>query len=170
MAKGALCRSMVSSTELSHSEFFALTEFPGESSVSSSQRLICVPKRTHRDSCRTPRVWRQSSSSSLFQNSSMLIRLPLPQCFCPRERFFSDHGPRKTRTKTQTTPDSVFIGESEKLRPWSEFLGREKLRPWSEFSGVFGVGVDEGALNSALFPTLKSALVAGAFSAGSGRL
>ena len=23
----------------------------------------------------------------------------------------SDHGPRKTRTKTQTTPDSVFIGE-----------------------------------------------------------
>ena len=28
--------------------FFALTEFWGESSVSSSQPIICVPKRTHR--------------------------------------------------------------------------------------------------------------------------
>ena len=35
-----------SNTELS--EFLALTEFRGESSVSSSQPIICVPKRTHR--------------------------------------------------------------------------------------------------------------------------
>ena len=28
--------------------FFALTEFRGENSVSSSQPIICVPKRTHR--------------------------------------------------------------------------------------------------------------------------
>ena len=39
--------STVSNTELS--EFFlALTEFRGENSVSSSQPIICVPKRTHR--------------------------------------------------------------------------------------------------------------------------
>ena len=37
----------------------------------------------------------------------------------------SDHGRSKTRTKTQTTPDSVFIGGKEKLRPCSKFLGRE---------------------------------------------
>ena len=40
----------------------------------------------------------------------------------------SDHGPRKTQTKTQTTPDSVLNGDhglsfwGGKLRPWSEFL------------------------------------------------
>ena len=38
--------STVSNTELS--EFFALSEFWGASSVSSSRPIICVPKRTHR--------------------------------------------------------------------------------------------------------------------------
>ena len=36
--------------------FLALTEFQGENSVSSSQRIICVPKRTHRVFRRTHRV------------------------------------------------------------------------------------------------------------------
>ena len=39
-------QSRVSKTELG--EFLALTEFQGESSVSSSQPIICVSKRTHR--------------------------------------------------------------------------------------------------------------------------
>ena len=38
--------STVSSNELS--ELFALTEFGGESSMSSSHPSICVQKRTHR--------------------------------------------------------------------------------------------------------------------------
>ena len=58
----------------------------------------------------------------------------------------SDHGPRKTRTKTQTTPDSVFIGETRNsdhgLSSWG---GETQTMVW--VSGVFGVGVDEGALN-----------------------
>ena len=45
---------MVSKTELS--EFFALTEFRGENSVSSSRPNICVTKRTHRVFRRTHRV------------------------------------------------------------------------------------------------------------------
>ena len=35
----------------------------------------------------------------------------------------SDHG--FSRTKTQTTPNTVFTRDKRKLRPWSEFLGRE---------------------------------------------
>ena len=40
--------------------FLALTEFRGESSVSSSQSFICVPKRTHRVLCRTHQVCRRT--------------------------------------------------------------------------------------------------------------
>ena len=36
----------------------------------------------------------------------------------------SDHGPRKTRTKTQTHARLWIYQGKEKLRPWSEFLGR----------------------------------------------
>ena len=51
---GDSTESAVSNTELS--EFFFLTEFRGENSVSSSQPMICVPKRTHRVFRRTHRV------------------------------------------------------------------------------------------------------------------
>ena len=37
---------------------FALTELQGENSVSSFRPIICVPKQTHRVSCRTHRVCR----------------------------------------------------------------------------------------------------------------
>ena len=37
-------------------ELFALTEFLGESSVSFSQPILCVPKRTHRVFRQTHRV------------------------------------------------------------------------------------------------------------------
>ena len=47
----------------------------------------------------------------ISNKNSMLIRLPLPQCFCPLGRRITDRGLRKTRTKTQTTPDTIFIGE-----------------------------------------------------------
>ena len=46
--------STVSNTELS--EFLALTEFRGESSVSSSQSFFCVQQQTHRVFRRTHRV------------------------------------------------------------------------------------------------------------------
>ena len=44
-----------------------------------------------------------------FQNS-MLVHLPLYPSVSALAGGNSDHGPRKTRTKTQTTPDSVFTG------------------------------------------------------------
>ena len=43
----------------------------------------------------------------------------------------SDHGPRKTRTKTQTTPDSAFIGErknSDHGLSFGCFWGRGRRR------------------------------------------
>ena len=61
--------STVSNTELS--EFFGLSEFRGEDSVSSSQPIICVPKRTHR-------VFLQNSPS-LPQNSVRLSEFPSPK-------------------------------------------------------------------------------------------
>ena len=54
--------------------FLALIEFRGESSVSSSQPMICVPKRTHWVSRRTHRVCRQTqwvSVSSRLRNSTL---------------------------------------------------------------------------------------------------
>ena len=59
----------------------------------------------------------------------------------------SDHGPRKTRTKTQTTPDSVFIGETRNSDHGLSFWGG-KTQTMVRVSGVLGVGVDEGALQS----------------------
>ena len=58
----------------------------------------------------------------------------------------SDHGPSKTRTKTQTTPDSGFTRQRRNSDHGLSFWGEGELRPRSEFWGVFGVGVDEGAL------------------------
>ena len=57
----------------------------------------------------------------------------------------SDHGLRKTRTKTQTTPDSVSIGERRNSDHGLSFWGGEtQTMVW--VWGLFGVGVDEGAL------------------------
>ena len=57
----------------------------------------------------------------------------------------SDHGPRKTQTKTQATRDSVFIRKRRNsdhgLSFWS---GKTQTMVWVWH--VFGVGVDEGAL------------------------
>ena len=74
----------------------------------------------------------------------MLTRLPLPQCF-DLAGGNSDHGPRKTRTKTQTTPNPVFARERRNSDHGLSFWGG-KLRPWSEFGVFFGVGVDEGGV------------------------
>ena len=59
---------------LSPVSFFALAEFWGESSMSSSQPIICVPKRTHRVSRRTHRVCPKTqwgSVSTLLRNSTL---------------------------------------------------------------------------------------------------
>ena len=48
---------------------------------------------------------------------------PTPVFLSSRE-FFSDHGPRKTRTKTQTTPDSVFTRERRNSDHGPNFWGR----------------------------------------------
>ena len=56
----------------------------------------------------------------------------------------SDHGPRKTRTKTQTTPDSAFARERNSDHGPSFWGGKTQTMVW--VFPVFGVGVDEGAL------------------------
>ena len=63
--------------------------------------------------------------------------------FLPSAGGNSDHGPRKTRTKSQTTPDSGFIGESRNSDHSLSFRGgktQTMVRVW----GVLGVGADDG--------------------------
>ena len=58
------------------------------------------------------------------KENSMLIRLPLPQCFGPRGgklRPWSE----KNSDQNPDHPRLCIYQEKEKLRPWSEFLGRE---------------------------------------------
>ena len=72
----------------------------------------------------------------------MLIRLPLPQCFCPRGRKLRPWSEKNSDQNSDHPRLCIYWG-NEKLRPWSEFLGRETQ---TIVSGVFGVGMDEGAL------------------------
>ena len=61
----------------------------------------------------------------------------------------SDHGRSKTQTKTQTTPDSVFIGGKEKLRTMVLSFWNGKNSDHGLSLGCFwGVGVDGGAFNT----------------------
>ena len=57
-------------------------------------------------------------SGRLWQIMTTLVRLPLPQCFCLRGTKL-----RPSRTKTQTTPDSVFTGERKNLDHGLSFWG-----------------------------------------------
>ena len=70
----------------------ALTEFWGESSMSSWQPLICVPKRTHRVFRRTHRVCRRTqwgSVSPFLWNSTLeTVFRPFPTQAC----FLSPEG------------------------------------------------------------------------------
>ena len=80
--------------------FLGLTEFWGANSVSSSQPIICVPKRTHRVFRRTHRVCRKTqwgSVSSLLRNSTLkTVFRPFPNIWLWRpfmEGFFGVHSP-----------------------------------------------------------------------------
>ena len=55
--------------------------------------------------------------------SSMLIRLPLPQCFCPRRRKLRPWSEKNSDQNSDHPRLCIYWGK-EKLRPWSEFLGR----------------------------------------------
>ena len=69
----------------------------------------------------------------------------------------SDHGPSKTQTKTQTTPDTVFTSERRNSdHGLSCWRGKTQTRLW--VWGVFGVGVDEGALRKSLKNASKKVL------------
>ena len=79
-------------------------------------------------------------------NNSMLIRLPLPQCFCPCGRKLRPWSEKNSDQNSDHPRLCIYWGK-EKPRPWSEFLGRE-TQTMVRVSGVFGVGVEEGALNN----------------------
>ena len=66
-----------------------------------------------------------------------------------------DHGPRKTRTKTQTTPDSAFTRERRNSDHGLSFWGRKTQTMVGVFP-VLGGGVDEGALNLGKIALIKN--------------
>ena len=71
------------------------------------------------------------------QDHSMLIRLPLPQCFCPRERKLRPWS-EKNSDQTSDHPRLCIYWGNEKLRPWSEFLGRENSDHGLSFGCFWG--------------------------------
>ena len=79
---------------------------------------------------------------------SMLIRLPLPQCFCPRGRKLR---PRSEKNSDQNSdhPRLCIYWGKEKLRPWSEFLGRENSDHGLSFGCFWGRGRRGGSQSRA---------------------
>ena len=81
------------------------------------------------------------SPCSLFRISygSLLIRLPLPQCFCPRGRKLRPWSEKNSDQNSDHPRLSIYWGK-EKLRPWSEFLGRENSDHGLSFGHFWGRG------------------------------
>ena len=70
---------------------------------------------------------------------SMLIRLPLPQCFCPRGRKLRPWS-EKNSDQNSDHPRLCIHRGKENLRPWSEFLGRENSDHGLSFGCSWGRG------------------------------
>ena len=111
--------------------FLALTEFRGESSVSSSQSIICVPKRTHRVFRRTHRVCRETQWASL---SSLLRNSTLETAF--RTRFLKNGLARlftienaPTCYKAPRRPDPEFPRKMPKKDPPARNAGLPEFTP-----------------------------------------
>ena len=90
--------------------FFGLTEFRGANSVSSSQPVICVPKRTHRVFCRTHRVYPRTQRGSV---SSLLRNSTLETVFRP---FPNLNQKRKISPKTEVFGRTSLRTSGQKLR------------------------------------------------------
>ena len=81
-------------------------------------------------------VLRFSGCFCLISVHSMLICLPLPQCFCPRGRKLRPWSEKNSDQNSDHPRLCIYWGK-EKLRPWSEFLGRENSDHGLSF-GCFG--------------------------------
>ena len=87
----------------------------------------------------------------LRAQKSMLIRLPLPQCFCPRGRKLRPWSEENSDQNSDHSRLCIYWGK-EKLRPWSEFLGRENSDHGLSFGCFWGRGRRGGSQkNAALF-------------------
>ena len=78
---------------------------------------------------------------------SMLIRLPLPQCFCPRGRKLRPWSEENSDQNSDHPRHCIYWGK-EKLRPWSEFLGRENSDHGLSFGCFWGRGRRGGSQSS----------------------
>ena len=70
---------------------------------------------------------------------SRLIRLALPQCFCPRGRKLRPWSEKNSDQNSDHPRLCIYWGK-EKLRPWSEFLGRENSDHGLSFGCFWGRG------------------------------
>ena len=71
--------------------------------------------------------------------NSMLTRLPLPRCFCPRGRKLRPWSEKNSDQNSDHPRLCIYWGK-EKLRPWSEFLGRENSDHGLSFGCFWGRG------------------------------
>ena len=89
---------------------------------------------------RAKKVINRQHFSTLFDTSApMLIRLPLPQCFCPRGRKLRPWSEKNSDQNSDHPRLCIYWGK-EKLRPWSEFLGRENSDHGLSFGCFWGRG------------------------------
>ena len=90
----------------------------------------------------------------------MFIRLPLPQCFCPRGRKLRPWSEKNSDQNSDHPRLCIYWGK-EKLRPWSEFLGRENSDHGLSFGCFWGRGRRGGSHRLfGLYTLRQSCLVA----------
>ena len=74
-----------------------------------------------------------------MSEGSTLIRLPLPQCFCPRGRKVSPWSEKNSGQNSDHPRLCVYWGK-EKLRPWPESLETENSDHGLSFGCFWGRG------------------------------
>ena len=84
-------------------------------------------------------AWRPLACMHHRAQNSVLIRLALPQCFCPHARKLRPWSEKNSDQNSDHPRLCIYWGH-EKLRPWSEFLGRENPDHGLSFGCFWGRG------------------------------
>ena len=101
------------------------------------------PKRTQKPPQKSheqhQRLFHESQGITEKNKSSVLIRLPLPQCFCPHRRKLRPWSEKNSDQNSDHPRLCIYWGK-DKLRPWSKFLGSENSDHGLSFGCFCGRG------------------------------
>ena len=91
---------------------------------------------------------------SELSHQSMLIRLPPPQCFCPRGRKLRPWSEKNSDQNSDHPRLCIYWGK-EKLGPWSELPGRENSDHGLSFGCFWGRGRRGGSQSNPSIEPVK---------------